>query len=53
MRETSLCPDPRAPGRVEAVTLSDCQQELSLVRTVTQGQHTFLSREEVQHFIKE
>uniref|UniRef100_A0A452EXV5 AP-4 complex accessory subunit Tepsin n=1 Tax=Capra hircus TaxID=9925 RepID=A0A452EXV5_CAPHI len=47
----------RAPSdlaeRVEAVTLSDCQQELSLVRTVTQGQHTFLSREEVQHFIKE
>ncbi|XP_055264342.1 AP-4 complex accessory subunit tepsin isoform X3 [Moschus berezovskii] len=47
----------RAPSdlaeRVEAVTLSDCQQELSLVRTVTQGQHTFLSREEVQHFVKE
>uniref|UniRef100_A0AC11CIE2 TEPSIN adaptor related protein complex 4 accessory protein n=1 Tax=Ovis aries TaxID=9940 RepID=A0AC11CIE2_SHEEP len=47
----------RAPNdlaeRVEAVTLSDCQQELSLVQTVTQGQHTFLSREEVQHFVKE
>lgn len=53
MREPTLCPNPCAPGRVEAVTLSDCQQELSLVRTVTQGQHTFLSREEVQHFVKE
>ncbi|XP_012658642.1 AP-4 complex accessory subunit tepsin isoform X2 [Otolemur garnettii] len=32
---------------------SDCHQELSLVRTVTEGPHAFLSREEVQHFIKE
>ncbi|XP_012519626.1 PREDICTED: AP-4 complex accessory subunit tepsin [Propithecus coquereli] len=32
---------------------SDCQQELSLVRTVTQGPCAFLSREEAQHFIKE
>ncbi|XP_023986051.1 AP-4 complex accessory subunit tepsin isoform X1 [Physeter macrocephalus] len=39
--------------RVEAVTLSDCQQELSLVRAVTRGPHCFLSREEVQHFVKE
>uniref|UniRef100_A0A480TC92 AP-4 complex accessory subunit Tepsin n=2 Tax=Sus scrofa TaxID=9823 RepID=A0A480TC92_PIG len=47
----------RAPSdlaeRVEAVTLSDCQQELSLVQTVTRGLQTFLSREEVQHFVKE
>ncbi|XP_057572724.1 AP-4 complex accessory subunit tepsin isoform X2 [Hippopotamus amphibius kiboko] len=47
----------RAPSdlaeRVEAVTLSDCQQELSLVRAVTWGPHAFLSREEVQHFVKE
>lgn len=35
------------------MALSDCQQELSLVRTVTQGPHAFLSREEVQHFLKE
>ncbi|PNI21820.1 TEPSIN isoform 13, partial [Pan troglodytes] len=32
--------------------LSDCQQELSLVRTVTRGPRAFLSREEAQHFIK-
>ncbi|XP_012390539.2 AP-4 complex accessory subunit tepsin isoform X7 [Orcinus orca] len=47
----------RAPSdlaeRVEAVILSDCQQELSLVRAVTRGPHCFLSREEVQHFVKE
>uniref|UniRef100_A0A8C9CLY3 AP-4 complex accessory subunit Tepsin n=1 Tax=Phocoena sinus TaxID=42100 RepID=A0A8C9CLY3_PHOSS len=47
----------RAPSdlaeRVEAVTLSDCQQELSLVRAVTRGPHCFLSREEMQHFVKE
>ncbi|XP_068387427.1 AP-4 complex accessory subunit tepsin isoform X2 [Eschrichtius robustus] len=47
----------RAPSdlaeRVEAVTLGDCQQELSLVRAVTRGPHCFLSREEVQHFVKE
>ncbi|XP_044794620.1 AP-4 complex accessory subunit tepsin isoform X5 [Bubalus bubalis] len=49
----SRAPSDLAESRVEAVTLSDCQQELSLVRTVTQGQHTFLSREEVQHFVKE
>ncbi|EHB09321.1 hypothetical protein GW7_04075 [Heterocephalus glaber] len=39
--------------RAEAMSLSDCQQELSLVRTVTQGPRAFLSREEAQHFIKE
>ncbi|ELK12259.1 hypothetical protein PAL_GLEAN10014556 [Pteropus alecto] len=47
----------RAPSdlaeRVEAMTLSDCQQELSLVRSVTQGPRAFLSQEEAQHFIKE
>nr|XP_030698967.1 AP-4 complex accessory subunit tepsin isoform X7 [Globicephala melas] len=47
----------RAPSdlaeRVEAVILSDCQQELNLVRAVTRGPHCFLSREEVQHFVKE
>ncbi|XP_016788634.2 AP-4 complex accessory subunit tepsin isoform X3 [Pan troglodytes] len=46
----------REPGdlaeRVEVVALSDCQQELSLVRTVTRGPRAFLSREEAQHFIK-
>ncbi|XP_063512400.1 AP-4 complex accessory subunit tepsin isoform X4 [Pongo pygmaeus] len=46
----------REPGdlaeRVELVALSDCQQELSLVRTVTRGPRAFLSREEAQHFIK-
>ncbi|XP_072501388.1 AP-4 complex accessory subunit tepsin isoform X1 [Notamacropus eugenii] len=39
--------------RVEAVPLSDCLQEMSLVSTVTQGPRVFLTREEVQHFIKE
>ncbi|KAM9210180.1 AP-4 complex accessory subunit tepsin isoform 1-T1 [Dugong dugon] len=47
----------REPGelteRVEAVALSDCQQEASLVKAVTQGSHAFLSREEIQHFLKE
>ncbi|XP_055448481.1 AP-4 complex accessory subunit tepsin [Psammomys obesus] len=47
----------REPGdlaeRAEAVAPSDCQQELSLVRAVTQGPRVFLSREETQHFIKE
>ncbi|CAO2646344.1 AP-4 complex accessory subunit Tepsin [Lemmus lemmus] len=39
--------------RAEAMAPNDCQQELSLVRTVTQGSRVFLSREETQHFIKE
>uniref|UniRef100_A0A8D2CQY9 AP-4 complex accessory subunit Tepsin n=1 Tax=Sciurus vulgaris TaxID=55149 RepID=A0A8D2CQY9_SCIVU len=47
----------REPGdlaeRVEAEAPSDCQQELSLVRTLVQGPRTFLSREEAQHFIKQ
>nr|XP_035969106.1 AP-4 complex accessory subunit tepsin isoform X4 [Halichoerus grypus] len=46
-------PDRCAPNRVEAVTLSDCQQEQSLVQTVTRGPRAFLSREEAQCFIKE
>ncbi|XP_013361488.1 PREDICTED: AP-4 complex accessory subunit tepsin isoform X7 [Chinchilla lanigera] len=53
----SLSGASREPGdlaeRAEAMALSDCQQELSLVRTVTQGPRAFLSREEAQHFIKE
>nr|XP_036853068.1 AP-4 complex accessory subunit tepsin [Manis javanica] len=40
-------------GRVEAVGLSGCLQELSLVETVMRGPHPFLSREEVQHFVTE
>nr|XP_004655774.2 AP-4 complex accessory subunit tepsin isoform X1 [Jaculus jaculus] len=47
----------RDPGdlaeRAEAVTPSDCQQELNLVMSVTQGPRAFLSREETQHFVKE
>uniref|UniRef100_A0A8C6H945 AP-4 complex accessory subunit Tepsin n=1 Tax=Mus spicilegus TaxID=10103 RepID=A0A8C6H945_MUSSI len=47
----------REPGdlaeRAEATPPNDCQQELNLVRTVTQGSRVFLSREETQHFIKE
>ncbi|XP_051015151.1 AP-4 complex accessory subunit tepsin [Acomys russatus] len=39
--------------RAEAMPPNDCQQELTLVRTVTQGPRVFLSREETQHFIKE
>lgn len=35
------------------MSLSDCQQELNLVRSVTQGPRAFLSQEEAQHFIKE
>ncbi|XP_019517463.1 PREDICTED: AP-4 complex accessory subunit tepsin isoform X2 [Hipposideros armiger] len=38
--------------RVEAMTLSVCQQELSLVQMVTQGPHAFLNQEEAQHFVK-
>ncbi|XP_053767752.1 AP-4 complex accessory subunit tepsin [Desmodus rotundus] len=47
----------RAPSdlaeRVEAMTLSDCQQELRLVQMVTQGPRAFLSQEEAQRFLKE
>ncbi|XP_052051636.1 AP-4 complex accessory subunit tepsin isoform X1 [Apodemus sylvaticus] len=47
----------REPGdlaeRAETMPPNDCQQELNLVRTVTQGPRVFLSREETQHFIKE
>uniref|UniRef100_A0A2K6MHB8 AP-4 complex accessory subunit Tepsin n=1 Tax=Rhinopithecus bieti TaxID=61621 RepID=A0A2K6MHB8_RHIBE len=46
----------REPGdlpesRVEVVALSDCQQELSLVRTVTRGPRAFLSLEEAQRLL--
>ncbi|XP_047563905.1 AP-4 complex accessory subunit tepsin isoform X2 [Lutra lutra] len=39
--------------RVEAVALSDCRQEQTLVQTVTHGPRAFLSQEEAQCFIKE
>ncbi|XP_040845723.1 AP-4 complex accessory subunit tepsin isoform X1 [Ochotona curzoniae] len=39
--------------RAEAVAPSDCQQELSLVRRLTQGSCAFLSPNEVQCFLKE
>ncbi|XP_039332334.1 AP-4 complex accessory subunit tepsin isoform X2 [Saimiri boliviensis] len=46
----------REPGdlaeRAEVMALSDCQQELGLVRTVTRGPRAFLSRDEAQHFIR-
>lgn len=35
------------------MALSDCQQELSLVWTVTQGLQPSLSPEEAQRFIRE
>lgn len=44
--------NPYAPDRVEAMTLSVCQQELSLVQMVTQGPHAFLNQEEAQQFVK-
>lgn len=47
-----LSPD-HCADRVEAVGLSGCLQELSLVETVMRGPHPFLSREEVQHFVTE
>ncbi|XP_057357776.1 AP-4 complex accessory subunit tepsin isoform X3 [Manis pentadactyla] len=43
----------RCADRVEAVGLSGCLQELSLVETVMRGPHPFLSGEEVQHFVTE
>ncbi|XP_026339701.2 AP-4 complex accessory subunit tepsin isoform X3 [Ursus arctos] len=49
----SQAPSDLAERRVEAMTLSDCQQEQSLVQTVTRGPRAFLSREEAQCFIKE
>lgn len=39
--------------RAEGVQLSDCMQEMSLVDKVTQGTKVFLTKEEVQHFLKE
>ncbi|XP_040495980.1 AP-4 complex accessory subunit tepsin isoform X1 [Ursus maritimus] len=49
----SQAPSDLAERRVEAMTLSDCQQEQSLVQTVTRGPRAFLSREEAQCFIKQ
>ncbi|XP_036125762.1 AP-4 complex accessory subunit tepsin [Molossus molossus] len=47
----------RAPSdlaeRVEALTLSSCQQEQSLVQRVAQGPRAFLSQEEAQSFVRE
>lgn len=53
MEESFSSPDHCVSSRVEAMTLSDCQQEQSLVQTVTHGPRAFLSREEAQCFIKE
>ncbi|XP_075418456.1 AP-4 complex accessory subunit tepsin isoform X2 [Tenrec ecaudatus] len=39
--------------RVEALALSDCQQETSLVGALVRGPRAFLNREEAQHFLKE
>ncbi|KAG7491222.1 hypothetical protein MATL_G00000630 [Megalops atlanticus] len=39
--------------RVEAMHLGDCCQETMLISSLTEGSKVFLSREEVQHFIKE
>ncbi|XP_077022313.1 AP-4 complex accessory subunit tepsin isoform X2 [Tamandua tetradactyla] len=39
--------------RVEAVALSDCRREAGLVRAVTRGPRAFLTREEVQRFVRE
>ncbi|XP_062930526.1 AP-4 complex accessory subunit Tepsin [Mobula hypostoma] len=39
--------------RVESVNLNDCMQEISLVNNLTQGSNVFLTRDEMQHFIKE
>lgn len=39
--------------RVEAVNFSDCMREIILVNTLTQGTTVFLTRDEMQHFIKE
>ncbi|XP_051889093.1 AP-4 complex accessory subunit Tepsin isoform X2 [Pristis pectinata] len=39
--------------RVESVNLNDCMQEITLVNNLTQGSNVFLTRDEMQHFIKE
>ncbi|XP_067860233.1 AP-4 complex accessory subunit Tepsin [Heptranchias perlo] len=39
--------------RVESINLNDCMQEITLVNNLTQGSKVFLTRDEMQHFIKE
>ncbi|XP_034050606.1 AP-4 complex accessory subunit tepsin isoform X2 [Thalassophryne amazonica] len=39
--------------RVEALHLGDCGQEMALISRLMDGFRVFLSREEIQHFIKE
>ncbi|XP_060108821.1 AP-4 complex accessory subunit tepsin [Heteronotia binoei] len=39
--------------RMEAENLGDCLQEVSLVSSLTQGSKVFLTREEMQYFLKE
>ncbi|XP_069786259.1 AP-4 complex accessory subunit Tepsin isoform X2 [Narcine bancroftii] len=39
--------------RVESVNLNDCMQEITLVNNLTRGSNVFLTRDEMQHFIKE
>ncbi|XP_072882224.1 AP-4 complex accessory subunit Tepsin isoform X2 [Hemitrygon akajei] len=39
--------------RVESVNLNDCMQEISLVNNLIQGSNVFLTRDEMQYFIKE
>ncbi|XP_055509959.1 AP-4 complex accessory subunit Tepsin isoform X2 [Leucoraja erinacea] len=39
--------------RVESVNLNDCMQEITLVNNLIQGSNVFLTRDEMQHFIKE
>ncbi|XP_068769886.1 AP-4 complex accessory subunit tepsin isoform X2 [Struthio camelus] len=41
------------PGRVDADSLGDCLREVSLVTALTRGARVFLTRDEVQHFVKE
>ncbi|XP_030064437.1 AP-4 complex accessory subunit Tepsin isoform X2 [Microcaecilia unicolor] len=38
--------------RVEAINLNDCLQEINLVKVITKGETVFLTREEVQEFVK-
>uniref|UniRef100_A0A8C4TV01 TEPSIN adaptor related protein complex 4 accessory protein n=1 Tax=Falco tinnunculus TaxID=100819 RepID=A0A8C4TV01_FALTI len=42
-----------AESRVDADSLGDCVQEVSLVSALTRGARVFLTGEEAQHFIKE
>ncbi|MBN3307624.1 AP4AT protein, partial [Amia calva] len=39
--------------RVEVLHLGDCAQEMILINSLTQGSKVFLTREEMQHFLKE